>query len=139
MQISICFCSNCTFQLLFKINILSLFFSPLFLAHSSCFNYPRRALTDAIDDGFDIGTKAAAQNIEAIESESIVLSCGQTKMPDNDVKWFFNGKFYLIIPVFMFHFNLFLKSEIYIQFRYEHMRRYSAQPQHTKEKKNTGT
>lgn len=52
-------------------------------------------LTDAIDDDVDefhISGMVAVKTVEAIESESIVLSCGRTKMPDDDVKWFFNGK-----------------------------------------------
>lgn len=53
-------------------------------------------LTDAIDDDdddeFHISTNVVVKAVEAIESESIVLSCGRTKMPDDDVKWFFNGK-----------------------------------------------
>lgn len=92
------------------ISTLFRFFSHWFLPFSPwpccilCFHYHYRLLAcwrniaDAIDDDeFRISGKVAVQTVEAIESESIVLSCGRTKMPANDVKWFFNGKFYLMV------------------------------------------
>ncbi|XP_055311098.1 tyrosine-protein kinase-like otk isoform X2 [Sitodiplosis mosellana] len=48
----------------------------------------------AINDGLVVAAAAPATNptqtVDAVENESIVLSCGRTKMPDDDVKWFFN-------------------------------------------------
>lgn len=64
--------------------------------------------TDAIDDDeFSIRTMVAAEPVEAIENESIVLSCGRTKMPDTDVKWFFNGKYFFRMLFFSPFFPLF--------------------------------
>lgn len=69
-------------------NIMQILLFRLFLPY---------VLTDAIDDGFDRNANADTQTVEAIESDSIVLPCGRTKMPNNSVKWLFNGKFYLIL------------------------------------------
>lgn len=82
---------------------LSLFFcfcsSPFFRLRWFCWKkiYTKtRNNTDAIDDD-EFSTRPAtiaAETVEAIENKSIVLSCGRTKMPDGDVKWFFNGKYF---------------------------------------------
>lgn len=77
-------------------SLISIFFSPLIYSTIFVFVFFFLFETDAIDDGFDIQTKVSAastqtQTVDAIESESIVLSCGRTKMTDDDVKWFFNG------------------------------------------------
>lgn len=97
--------------------------------------------TDAIDDGFDIRTATTmtattipTQTVEAAENESIVLSCGRTEMPHNDVKWFFNGNsffflFNLMIPVFNVSFWPFIR--IYILIRYGRLK-YAHNQTHTR-------
>lgn len=82
------------------LNHFSLCYSSFFLPSPVWFTFKTPCThthTDAIDDDeFSTRTPTiAAETVEAIENKSIVLSCGRTKMPDSDVKWFFNGKYFL--------------------------------------------
>lgn len=103
-DIDLCFSSNVVafnFIQLMAVSIRSfsffLSFLPPFTLFALHYLYVLADAIDDYDDEFHINAIVAAKIVEAIENECIVLSCGQTEMPHEDVKWFFNGKFLFML------------------------------------------